>query len=202
MSRLVTTLADTFDTALPAIRAARAPARARAWDRCRPLDGPPGSRHGGQVIVDLDVTLVRAHSEKEGAEPTYKRGFGFARMCAFVHHGEHGSGETLVVDLRNCRASAFDSATHIAALDSALAQLPESEQGQVLVRTDSAGASNPEQHPSRVSPSARAGSVPWVAQHGSSTFGPVNAVTASELRRWGRGRSSVPGEVDVAEHDR
>jgi hypothetical protein len=91
--------------------------------------------------VDLDVTLVRAHSEKEGAEPTYKRGFGFAPMCAFVDHGEHGSGETLVVDLRNGRASAFDTATHIAALDASLAQLPESERGQVLVRTDSAGAS-------------------------------------------------------------
>jgi len=141
VSRLVTTLADDIDTALPAIRAARAQARARAWHRCRPLDGRPGSRDGGQVIVDLDVTLIRAHSEKEGAEPTYKRGFGFAPMCAFVDHGEHGSGETLVVDLRNGRASAFDTATHIAALDAALAQLPEVERAQVLVRTDSAGAS-------------------------------------------------------------
>jgi len=141
VSRLVATLAGDIDVALPAIRAARAQARSRAWDRCRPLEGRPGSRDGGQVIVDLDVTLVRAHSEKEGAEPTYKRGFGFAPMCAFVDHGEHGSGETLVVDLRNGRASAFDTATHIAALDASLAQLPESERGQVLVRTDSAGAS-------------------------------------------------------------
>ena len=101
VSRLVATLADDIDTALPAIRAARAQARARAWARCRPLDGQPGTRDGGQVIVDLDVTLVRAHSEKEGAEPTYKRGFGFAPMCAFVDHGEHGSGETLLVDLRH-----------------------------------------------------------------------------------------------------
>lgn len=141
VSRLVTALADDIDTVLPAIRAARAAARARAWDRCRPLDGRPGSRDGGQVIVDLDVTLVGAHSEKEGAEPTYKRGFGFAPMCAFVDHGEHGSGETLLVDLRPGRASAFDSATHITALDAALDQLPEGERGQVLVRTDSAGAS-------------------------------------------------------------
>ncbi len=141
VSRLVAILADDIDNALPAIRAARAQARARAWDRCRPLDGQPGSRDGGQVIVDLDVTLIRAHSEKEGAEPTYKRGFGFAPMCAFVDHGEHGSGETLVVDLRNGRASAFDTATHLAALDASLAQLPEAERAQVLVRTDSAGAS-------------------------------------------------------------
>lgn len=141
VSRLVTVLADNIDTTLPAIRAARAAARARAWTRCRPLEGQPGSRDGGQVIIDLDVTLIGAHSEKEGAEPTYKRGFGFSPMCAFVDHGEHGSGETLLVDLRNGRASAFDTTTHIAALDAALAQLPEAERGQVLVRTDSAGAS-------------------------------------------------------------
>jgi Transposase DDE domain group 1 len=141
VSRLVATLAGDIDAALPALRAARALARARAWDRCRPLDGQAGSRDGGQVIVDLDVTLVRAHSDKEGAEPTYKRGFGFAPMCAFVDHGEHGSGETLVVELRNGRASAFDTATHLSALDASLAQLPASERGQVLVRTDSAGAS-------------------------------------------------------------
>jgi hypothetical protein len=141
VSRLVTALAADIDIALPAIRAARAQARARAWDRVRPLDGRTGDRDGGQVIVDLDVTLVRAHSEKEGAEPTYKRGFGFAPMCAFVDHGDHGSGETLLVDLRPGRASAFDTATHLAALDGALSQLPAAERDQVLVRTDSAGAS-------------------------------------------------------------
>ena len=54
----------------------------------------PGDRDGGQVIVDIDATLVTAHSDKEGAEPTFKRGFGFAPMCAFVDHGEHGTGET------------------------------------------------------------------------------------------------------------
>ena len=80
---------------LPAIRAARAAARAAVWARRRPLAGTPGSRDGGQVIVDIDATLVTAHSDKEGAEPTYKRGYGFAPMCAFVDHGEHGTGETL-----------------------------------------------------------------------------------------------------------
>ena len=141
VSRLVTALAGDIEVALPAIRAARAAARARAWQRRRPLGGQPGSRDGGQVIVDLDATLVRAHSDKEGAEPTYKRGFGFSPMCAFVDHGEHGSGETLLVELRRGRASAFDVATHVEVVDQALAQLPEVERGQVLVRTDSAGCS-------------------------------------------------------------
>ena len=62
-------------------------------------------------------------------------------MCAFVDHGEHGTGETLVVDLRPGKASPWDSADHIAALDAALAQLPEAERGQVLVRTDTGGCS-------------------------------------------------------------
>ena len=106
-----------------------------------PLAGSSGERAGGQVIVDIDATLVTAHSDKEGAEPTYKRGYGFHPMCAFVDHGEHGTGETLAIDLRPGKSSAWDSADHIATLDAALAQLPEHERGQVLVRADTGAAS-------------------------------------------------------------
>jgi hypothetical protein len=62
-------------------------------------------------------------------------------MCAFVDHGEHGTGETLALDLRPDKASPFNSGDHIAVLDSALQQLPEGERGQVLVRADAGGAS-------------------------------------------------------------
>jgi hypothetical protein len=141
VSRLVTGLAAEIETVLPAIRAARASARAAAWDRRRPLAGTAGNRAGGQVIVDLDSTLVTAHSDKELAEPTYKRTFGFSPMCVFVDHGEHGTGEPLVLDLRPGKASPFDKEDHITALDHALDQLPASERGQVLVRTDSGGCS-------------------------------------------------------------
>ena len=141
VSRLFAALAGDLDAAVAAIRLARAQARARVWGRRRPLAGTRGRRDGGQVIVDVDATLVSAHSDKQGAEPTYKRGFGFHPMCAFLDHGEHGTGETLAVDLRPGRASAFDSADHIAILDAALAQLPEHERGQVLVRADTGAAS-------------------------------------------------------------
>jgi hypothetical protein len=60
------------------------------------------------VIVDLDSTLVTAHPDKQAAEPTYKRGYGFAPMCALVDHGEHGTGETLTLHLRPGKASPFD----------------------------------------------------------------------------------------------
>ncbi|WP_301033761.1 IS1380 family transposase [Nocardioides sp.] len=141
VSRLVATLAADIEAALPAIRAARAQARAGVWSRRRPLSGQAGTREGGQVIVDLDATLVGAHSEKELAQPTHKRTFGFSPMCVFVDHGEHGTGEPLVLQLRGGKASPWDKEDHITALDLALAQLPEQERGQVLVRTDSGGCS-------------------------------------------------------------
>ena len=141
VSRVIARLAADADRVLPAIRAARAKARAAVWARQRPLAGTAGSRDGGLVIVDLDATLVGAHSDKEHAAPTYKKGFGFAPMCAFVDHGEYGTGEVLALDLRPGRAPPFNAADHITCLDAALAQLPAAERAQVLVRTDAGGGS-------------------------------------------------------------
>ena len=141
VSRMFATLAGDVDAAVGVIREVRAQARAAAWGRRRPLAGVCGMRAGGQVIVDIDATLVGAHSDKEGAEPTYKRGFGFHPMCSSIDHGAHGTGDTGVLNLRPGRASAWDSADHIAVLDDTLAQLPQDERGQVLVRTDTGGCS-------------------------------------------------------------
>jgi hypothetical protein len=141
VSRAIATLAGDVDAAVIAIRQVRADARAAVWGRRRPLPGTPGKQAGGQVIVDLDATLVTAHSDKEGAEPTYKRGYGFHPMCAFVDHGEHGTGEALAVDLRPGKASPWNSADHTATLDNALAQLPKHERDQVLVRADTGACS-------------------------------------------------------------
>ena len=141
VSRLFAALADDVDAAVTAIRSARAAARAAVWARRRPLAGTPGKRAGGQVIVDLDATLVTAYSDKEWAEPTFKRTFGFAPMCAFVDHGEQGTGEALAIDLRPGKASPWNSSDHITTLEHALAQLPEHERGQVLVRADTGAAS-------------------------------------------------------------
>ena len=141
VSRVFTALAADVEDAVAAIRQVRAQARAAVWTRRRPLPGSPGRRDGGQVIVDLDATLVTAHSDKEGAEPTYKRGYGFAPMCAFLDHGAQGTGETLAVDLRPGKASPWNSADHITTLDNALTQLPEAERNQVLVRADTGACS-------------------------------------------------------------
>jgi len=141
ISRLVATLAADVDEAVAAIRAAHAQAREQVWATRRPLAGTPGSRDGGQVIVDIDATLVTAHSDKERAEPTFKKGFGFHPLCAFLDHGQHGTGEALVVDLRPGSSSAWSSADHLAILDAALVQLPEAERAQVLVRADTGACS-------------------------------------------------------------
>jgi hypothetical protein len=135
VSRLIATLAGDGRAATAAIRVARAQARERVWQRQRP---PAGSVRS-QVIVDLDATLVAAHSDKESAGPTFKRGFGFHPIFAFADHGVEGSGETLAAMLRPGSATANSAADHIAVLDAALAQLPERERARVLVRTDTGG---------------------------------------------------------------
>jgi Transposase DDE domain group 1 len=135
VSRLVAALAGDVDAAVTAIRCARAVARDRVWARQHPVAGEPGR----QLILDMDATLVTAHSEKELAAPTFKRGFGFHPLFAFVDHGAAGSGETLAGMLRPGSAGANTAADHITVLDQALAQLPAAERGHVLVRTDTGG---------------------------------------------------------------
>jgi hypothetical protein len=135
VSRLIAALAADVDAATSAIRAARAAARERVWARRRPVPGSCGS----QVVIDLDATLVTAHSEKELAAPTFKRGFGFHPLFAFADHGEHGSGETLAQMLRTGSAGANTASDHVAVLTAALDQLPEHERHNVLVRTDTGG---------------------------------------------------------------
>jgi hypothetical protein len=141
VSRVFAALAADVDAVVAAIRGVRAQARKTAWARCRPLAGTVGSRAGGQVIVDIYATLVTAHSDKEGAEPTFKRGFGFAPMCTFVDHGEHSTGEPLVLDLRPRKASPWNSGDHLTTLDAALAQLPDDERAQAFVRADTGACS-------------------------------------------------------------
>jgi Transposase DDE domain group 1 len=131
ISRLIDSLGADPSVAIAAIRAARADARASVWRHRRPwgVTNDP-------IVVDLDATLVGAHSEKEGATPNFKRGFGFHPLLAFVDHGAGGTGEPLAAMLRPGRATASDAADQIAVLDAALAQLPEPARRRVLVRGD------------------------------------------------------------------
>src|SRR5713226_1531725 len=67
-------LAALDEDRLAAVRKARARARARGWQ----LAGAPR-----RVILDLDATLVTAHSDKEQAAGNYKHGFGFHPLLCY-----------------------------------------------------------------------------------------------------------------------
>lgn len=132
VSRLVEALAADGQAALAAIRRARAAAREAVWGRRDPRAGVRGP-----VVIDLDATLVTAYSDKELAQPTYKRGYGFHPLLAFLDHGAGGTGEPLAGMLRPGKAHANDAADQIAVLEAALAQLPAGvRDGGVLVRGD------------------------------------------------------------------
>lgn len=139
ISRLVGALAKDSGAALKAIAEARAGARERAWQ----LAGAeaPGS-DGGTVLVDIDARLVTAHSEKEKARPTWKKGFGFHPMTVFADHGSQGNGEPLAIVLRPGNAGSNTAADHIEAVKLALAQLPHELRTRVLVRADSGGGTH------------------------------------------------------------
>ena len=112
------------------IATARAAARARAWAAGAAPD---------EIVIDIDGTLLDAHSDKQDATPTYKRGFGFYPILAYLD----ATGEGLAGLLRPGRAGSNNAADHLAVLDAALAQLPiEPVDTEVLVRTDTAGATH------------------------------------------------------------
>jgi hypothetical protein len=139
VSRLVGVLADDPARALKAIRAARAAARERAWALAG--EHAPGAG-AGPVVIDLDATIVVAHSEKEQAAPTWKKTFGFHPMTAWADHGEGGNGEPLAIVLRPGNAGSNTAADHVEAARLALAQLPRRLRGRVLVRADSGGGTH------------------------------------------------------------
>jgi hypothetical protein len=139
VSRLVSTLGGDLPRALKAIRSARAAARERAWALAG--DAAPGA-DGGLVTVDLDATIVIAHSEKEEAAPTWKKTFGFHPMTAWADHGGTGNGEPLALVLRPGNAGSNTAADHTETARLALAQLPRRLRRRVLVRADSGGGTH------------------------------------------------------------
>jgi hypothetical protein len=139
VSRLISALAADGPRALRAIRRARAAARERAWALAG--DRAPGA--GGSLIpVDIDATIVIAHSEKEQAAATWKKTFGFHPLAAFADHGDGAGGEPLAILLRAGNAGSNTAAEHIEVTRLALAQLPRKLRRRVLIRTDSGGGTH------------------------------------------------------------
>ncbi len=99
---------------LEALRAARAKARATAWK---------AGASPKELTIDLDATLLTAHCEKEQAAGSYKGGFGFHPLMAYLSD----TGDPLAALLRPGNAGA-----------STAAELDR----EILVRTDGAGATH------------------------------------------------------------
>jgi Transposase DDE domain group 1 len=119
---------------LAGLRAARAHARAAAWRT--------GAHVEGLLVVDVDGTLLDAHSDKQGAAGTYKGGFGFYPLLAYLDRGD-GTGEALSGILRPGNAGSNTAADHIDVVELALAQLPTAAGDQpILVRVDTGGATH------------------------------------------------------------
>jgi hypothetical protein len=144
VSRCIDALAADAPAALAAIAAARAAARATAWA----LAGDQSPDHEvdarAPLVIDVDATLITAHSEKESAAPTFKRGFGHHPLWAFVDHGAEGTGEPLAFLLRAGNAGSNTVADHKTVIRAALAQLPGGHPRgkKVLVRIDGAGGTH------------------------------------------------------------
>jgi hypothetical protein len=68
---------------LEALRAAHARARERFWQ----LYGAPE-----RVTIDIDATLISAHSEKDRAAGTYKGGYGFHPLQAYADETREALG--------------------------------------------------------------------------------------------------------------
>ena len=118
---------------LDAVRAARARARKRAWGLgVRPQ----------RIVIDIDATLIGAHTEKEGAAVNFKGTFGFHPLLAYLDE----SREALAGMLRPGNAAAHGAQAQIEVLEQALEQLPRDVvadlRTEIVMRIDSAGAAS------------------------------------------------------------
>ncbi|MDA8297676.1 MAG: IS1380 family transposase [Actinomycetota bacterium] len=129
---------------LPLLRRGRALARKAAWAAGA---GPDLSE---ELCLDIDATIVIAHSDKQTAEPTWKKTFGHHPLLCFLDRPEVSSGEALSGILRPGGAGSNTAQDHMLVLDLALESLPEEARPskdspggpRLLVRCDAAGATH------------------------------------------------------------
>src|SRR6266571_335014 len=143
-----TTVRRTLELADPAtldkIARVRARVRAHVWSLiCATPAGFPwlavaGKVLAGWLVIDLDGTLITARSDKEGAAPTFKMGYGFHPLGAWCAN----TAESLAMLLRPGDAGSNTFADHAAVLTAAIRQIPARMRSRLLVRVDGAGASH------------------------------------------------------------
>jgi hypothetical protein len=97
-----------------------------------------GKLLAGWLVIDLDATLITARSDKQGAAPTFKKGYGFHPLGAWLAN----TTESLAMLLRPGNAGSNTFADHAAVLTAAIRQIPSRMRSRLLVRVDGAGASH------------------------------------------------------------
>ena len=134
---------DELDPArLRRVEKARAQVRARVWGLIP--GGLPASTVAGTrlpadlVVLDVDATIVIAHSEKEQATRTFKKTFGYHPIGVWCDN----TGELLAARLRPGNAGSNTTIDHKNVLKAAIAQVPAAHRRRLLVRSDGAGASH------------------------------------------------------------
>ncbi|MGI3780193.1 MAG: IS1380 family transposase [Janthinobacterium lividum] len=135
------TLDEVTPAALKRIAKARAKARRRVWNLLPaglPASAAADADLADTVVLDVDATLVTAHSEKELAAANFKDGFGFHPLAVWCDN----TRELLAIGLRAGNANANHAGDHISVLSDAIAQVPASYRRRLLIRADSAGATH------------------------------------------------------------
>jgi hypothetical protein len=128
-------------TQLRRIAVARAKTRARMWHL---FGGPPQAHAAGRpigdgvVVLDVDATILIAHSDKENAAATYKRTYGFHPILVTCDN----TNELLAIKLRAGNAGANTAADHLDVLGEAIAQIPAGHRRHLLIRGDSAAGTH------------------------------------------------------------
>ena len=142
--RVTATVWRTLEAITPAglgrIGTARAKARRQVWSELPnglPASPVAGTDLGETVVIDVDATLVTAHSEKEHAAANFKGGFGFHPLAAWCDN----TGEMLAVLLRPGNANANHAGDHITVLSGDRPD-PQPYRRNLLVRADTAGATH------------------------------------------------------------
>ena len=129
---------------LDRIARARAKARAHVWQLIEgTAAGFPwlviaGKALTGWLVIDMDATLVTASSDKEGAAPTWKKGYGFHPLGAWLAN----TRECLAMLLRPGNAGSNTFTDHRDVLAAAIRQVPARLRKKILIRVDGAGASH------------------------------------------------------------
>jgi hypothetical protein len=132
------------DPLLVRVAQARARIRRHVWKLISETpDGFPwiavaGKALTGWTVIDMDGTLITAHSDKHGAAPTWKMGYGFHPLAAWCIN----TRECLDMLLRSGNAGSNTFEDHKDVLERALKQVPAACRRRVLVRIDGAGASH------------------------------------------------------------